>query len=265
MREMTFPIVAALLLAAAANGQPPAWPCGAKVDPAYVEIAEATGGVLMLFKPTELEGSVAEDSASRRHEEVVFRASGTFDEGSYEYEIPVDSTVDSIYFYLAMQCLRDVTVIRPSGEAVRADTTGLESHSFSAVRLLVVPAPAPGLWKVNIAGRGFLSLVVKARSDLQLASVSFDNPVQLEREEKSRRVKLRLTGVAADIGAHLISSGGLAIARLDLTLDEESESSRTYTGEFTPPSEAFRVAITGVDGRGFRLQRVDRRLIDSER
>jgi hypothetical protein len=262
---MIFPIVAALLLPAAANGQQPAWPCGGKVDPAYVEIAEATGGVLMLFKPTELEGSVAADSASRRHEEVVFRASGTYDEGSYEYEIPVDSTVESIYFYLSTQCLRDVTVIRPSGEAVRADTTGVESHSFSAVRLLVVPAPAPGLWKVTIAGRGFLSLVVKARSDLRLASVSFDDPVQLEREERSRRAKLRLTGVAADIGAHLISSSGVAITRLDLRLDEESESGRTYAGDFTPPSEAFRVAMTGVDARGFRFQRVHHRLVDSER
>jgi hypothetical protein len=37
----------------------PDWPCKGTVDPAYARVAEATGGVVMLFKPGELDGAVA--------------------------------------------------------------------------------------------------------------------------------------------------------------------------------------------------------------
>jgi hypothetical protein len=251
--------VVALVLPSIARGQQrrndPGWPCKGTVDPVYVRTAEATGGVVMLFKPGEAAGAAAEMTASSRHKDLVFRAGGQLAEGEYEFEVPVDSTIESAYFFISMQCLQAVSLIRPSGTALRTDEAGVEYHQFEAIRMFTLAAPVPGPWKVRVAGRGFFSLVVKADTDVRLADVTFSAsgfPVK----RQPQQLGVQIAGAVSDVAFHFISSSAATIEPLALELAQEHDDYRTYAGEVTPPGRDFRVAMRGTDEKGFRVQRV---------
>lgn len=242
----------------------PGWPCTGTVDPVYVETAEATGGIVMLFASGEAAGAAAEMRASDRHPDVVFRASATLAEGVYDFDIPLDSTIESAYVFASMQCLQAVHVMEPSGHELRTDVTGVEHHAFDAIRLFVVPTPAPGIWKIRIAGRGFLSVVVKAATDLRLTSVKFGagaHPVK----RQPQPLEIRMSGEASELAFDAVSLAGAPIARLALNPEPNAYGDLAYIGEVTPPRAGFRVAMTGIDAKGFRFQRVKNTLVLAER
>jgi hypothetical protein len=235
----------------------PGWPCTGTIDPSYIRSAEATGGVVMLFKPAEVAGAAEVMQASRLHREVVFRAGGQSPEGEHAFEVPLDATIRSAYVFASMQCLRSVTLSRPSGEELPVDATDVTYRHFEAIRLFTLQNPAPGTWKVRLVGRGVFSLMVMADTDVTLSDVTFSSggfPVKRERQ----RLGARVTGALHDIAFHFASPSGAAIESLELQREEEREGA--YAGEVVPPEGDFRLAMTGVDERGFRVQRVDARL-----
>ena len=240
----------------------PGWPCKGTVDPAYVATAEATGGVVLLLKPSEIVGAAAELRGSDRHAEVVFRATGNLADDDYEFDVPVDSTITSAFFFVSVQCLRSVALIRPTGDELRTDEPGVEYHRFEAIRMVTVPQPAPGPWKVRIAGRGFFSVVVRAATEVRVGGVKFSTGDPVNRQ--LQRLGVGVYGRVTDVAFHLLSSNGATLEPLALRLEERdelpSDGSRTYAGEVTPPPGAWRVVMTGLDDKGFRVQRVDARL-----
>jgi hypothetical protein len=243
----------------------PGWPCAGNIDPVYVRTAEASGGVVMIFKPAEAGGAAAEVSASMRHSEVVFRAGGQLGDGTHEFDIPIDSTIESAFFFVSMQCLQSVSVVRPSSDELAADAAGVEYHRFEAARLITVPAPMPGVWRVTVVGRGLLSLVVKAKTSLTLANVAFaDDAAGAKSPPARQRLAASMSGaahVAGHIAFQLVSPMGATLETADLVLEKETDDSRTYEGEATPPATPFRLAMTGIDRQGFRFQRVQKQLL----
>jgi hypothetical protein len=248
---------------------PSSWPCGGNVDPTYVRMAEATGGTVLPFHPTEAGGAGAEMVASMRHKETVFRAGGQVAEGLYEFGVPVDSTIDSIYFLVSLQCLQIAEILTPSGDKLNVGAAGVEYHHFEAIRLFVVPKPTPGFWKVTIGGRGLLTLVVKAKTDLRLSGVTFqENGAPLTGESKlgkALRLEAMTSGTATDVAFQFVGSNAAAIQAFGLTLEDELDDLRTYAGDVLTPRMAFRVAVTGVDPNGFRFQRVQEQLLMPDR
>jgi hypothetical protein len=215
--------------------------------------------VVLLFKPSELAGTAIQMRGSNRHDEVVFRAGGELADAEYEFDVPVDSTIESAYFFVSVQCLRAVTLIRPAGDELPTDAPGVDYHAFEAIRLVTVPQPAPGQWRMRIAGRGFFSVVVKAATAVRLRDVTFSAggfPVKRE----PQRLGVRTNGGVSDVAFHFISSAGAPIEPLALQIEQQADDSRTYAGEVTPPAAPFRVVMTGIDDKGFRVQRVDARL-----
>ena len=216
----------------------------------YVTTAEATGGKVMLFHPTEVEGAALDIRASRAHDETVFRAAGQLAEESYEFLIPIDSTIESAYFFVSVQCLQAVTLMTPSGQELVTGTAGVEYHQFEAVRLFVVPRPAPGVWKVTAAGRGFFSMIVTAKSDLSLDNVVFANGL----------AEVTLSGSVRQAGFHFVAANGAPIQAVQLSLEEESLERRKYRGQVVKPRADFRLAVSGLDANGFPFQRMESRL-----
>ena len=245
-------------------GYQPGWPCTGTVDPASVTVAEATGGAVLLFTRSEISGFVDEKSASNRHPEVVFRASARADEGLHEFDVPLDSTVGSAYFFISLQCLQGISIIGPSGEEVRTDAPGVESHAFEAIRLLTVPAPAPGTWKIRAAGRGFLSVIVRAKTNLRLGNVTFADAGQTVKRTP-QRLEVTVVGAASQVAFHAMSPRSEILKRLNLEVEKQEDSYRTYAGAVTLPAADFRVAVTGTDENGFPFQRVQKRLVVKER
>ena len=240
------------------------WPCAGKVDPAYLRTAEATGGSVLMFHPSELGGAAAEVIASQRHEDTILRAGSQVGEGVYEYDVPVDSMIESIYFQVSMQCLQIATIVTPSGEPLSTAAPGVEYHHFESIRLFVVHKPTPGLWKVTVGGRGLLLLNVRAKTSVTLSGVEFtqgDLPLRNGSPVGRRlRVEARVSGAARQLIFYFVSPTGEPIWSFDLWPEEQSDDDRTYGGEVTTPDTDFRVAVAGHDENGFRFQRVDSRL-----
>ena len=192
----------------------PGWPCAGTVDAAHVRTAEATGGVVMLLKPGEITGAAA--NPQRRCATITssFVGSGQFADGAHEFEIPLDSTIESAYIFASIQCLEDVTIVGPAGDVVRSDRAGLDYHAFEAMRLFTIREPAPGLWRVRVTGRGFLTLIVKARTTLRLTGVSFaDAGIGLTREPKPQRLEATVTGAAGPLAFEFVSQGAERLRR----------------------------------------------------
>ena len=260
-------IAAPVLPAQAQDQQPrsqPGWPCAGTVSPFYIQSAEATGGKVMLFGRGETGGAAADYAASSRHEEAIFRVSAPLDRGSYEFEIPVDSTIESVYFFVSIQCLESVALVRPSGEELRTDGPDVEYHRFDAVRLFTVREPGPGIWKVRVTGRGVFSLIVKAQTELQLSGVAFvDGAAPVKGQPvrgRPQRLEAYMSGHAGEVAFQFVAANTAMLQTVDLGLEKESERYRTYAGQVTPPNEDFRVVATGTDANGFRFQRIEERL-----
>ena len=254
---------ASLLLNAQQDQQPKyqtGWPCSGKVDPSFVRTSEATGGKVLLFTPNEITGAAADMSASRAHRETIFRAGGQLDDGVHEFDIPLDSTIASAYLFMALQCQQFAAVLQPAGDELRTDAPGVDSHAFAAVRLVTIKAPSPGTWKVRMAGRGFFSVIVTARTDLALTGVSLAQngaPVKgLTPLGKPVRLEAAISGEPRQVGFLFISMRGATLRTLELKPEQEEATRRTYAAEVTLPGTEFRVMLSGIDGNGFPFQRV---------
>jgi hypothetical protein len=229
----------------------PGWPCAGKVDPAYAQITEATGGKLLLFHPAEVEGAALDARASRQHDETVFRGSGQLAGEPHEFTVPIDSTIESAYFFVSVQCLQFVALVTPSGQELAVGPAGAEHHQFESIRLFIVPKPAPGAWRITAAGRGFYSVIVTAQSELSLGDLSFTERGLAE---------VTLSGSARQAAFHFAGANGAPLQAVQLELEEDASGRRTYRGQVVRPRAAFRLAVSGLDVNGFAFQRMDRRL-----
>ena len=183
------------------------WPCSGKVDPSFIRTAEATGGKVLLFTPNEITGAADDMAASSGHRETVFRAGGQLADGVHDFEIPLDSTIESAYFFVALQCQQFVAVLQPSGDELRADGPGVDYHAFEAVRLVTIKAPSPGTWRVRMAGRGFFSVIVTAKTTLALTAVSLaENGVPTQGTGAPGQ-----TSAARDLHERSAASSGLSL------------------------------------------------------
>ena len=95
-------VFAAPILVGARQQMPnprPGFPCGARLDPSYCRVAEGTGG----------------------HPQTIFRLAGSVNPGLHEFNVPIDSTVESVLFSISVQCLQTADVVRPSGAIAIGD------------------------------------------------------------------------------------------------------------------------------------------------
>lgn len=235
----------------------PGWPCAGQVDPSYVQVAEASGGKVLLFHPTELEGMSVDHRASAQHEETVLRTVGRLGGERYEMTVPIDTTIESAYFIVSIQCLQLATLVTPSGQELSVATPGVEYHQFESVRLFVVPKPAPGVWKVIAAGQGYFSAIVTAKTDLQLDRVAFS---EARASGTGTVLDVRVSGAFRQASFHFVAGNGELIESLRLDLQDRSEEGANFQGTVKKPRKDFRVAITGVDAAGFPFQRMESRL-----
>lgn len=218
----------------------------------------------MLFTPSEVSGAAEDVSASSHHPETVFRAGGQLADGVHEFEIPIDSTIESAYFFVSLQCLEFVTLIKPSGDELRVDASDVDYHAFDAIRLFTVKAPHTGTWKVRMAGRGVFSVIVNAKTDLELSSVSFVQnglPIRgLAPLGTSVRLEATMSGEPRQVDFQFISMRAATLRPVELDLERDAAGDRTYAGEVTLPTTEFRVLMRGIDANGVPFQRVTRQL-----
>jgi hypothetical protein len=233
------------------------WPCGARLDPSYFQVAEGTGGHLLLLSPEEIGDSAALLDEFARHAQTIFRRAGSLTPGSQEFRVPIDPSVESVLFSVSVQCLQAVDVVRPSGLAANGDDVTHLSN-FRAERMVIVKRPEPGVWTVAVSGSGVSAVVVQARSGFGIADVKFaaagaPNFIPLPSAGIENTVRIRLSDRAADVHASLVSGAFRAMGQLPL---EAGDTGGVYQSRFTPGEEGFRILVVGKDGDGNAFQRM---------
>jgi hypothetical protein len=254
----------------------PDWPCVGRPDPSYIRIAEATGGQVFLFHPSEL-GQSAALAIGNNDAETLFRVVGSLKDGIHEYAIPVDATVETIRFSVSLQCLQIAEIARPDGVLLQAADPAVEYDQFQAGRIVSVRQPAPGIWRVRVSGRGLFSLVVQGRSEVSLDAVEFVREAGRPGHEGllpsheppkagvPQMLRIAVSGPVADVRARLVTSMFAELQPLSLRGVSQDDDQQEWVAVVTPPPGAFRVVVTGRDERGSVVQRVHAPLLESAR
>jgi hypothetical protein len=215
----------------------PGWPCTGKersFDPVYSQIAEASGGHLFLNDPSEMLALSKLAIGGMNHNATITRATSRL-ESFVEVGFPVDVAIESLFVVASVQCLQIAELYDPDGRAVRPQLIpGGEEDRYRAGWIVTIPQPVPGRWTLRIAGQGYYSYAVEAKTRLGIHA-TFD--------PSSRRVN------AENISnLSLIGGGGEDLGSLD------------PDGRIPPNVSAFRVRMIGIDANGNARQRVDPRL-----
>ena len=242
-----------------------AWPCEGRVDPGYLQAAEATGGHVMVGTPADApETAVDMMAALDSHPQTLFRLAGDIKPGVHEFRVPIESAVESVVFSISVQCLRTAEIARPSG-APLAGGEGVNDLSNSTQRAVIVQRPEAGVWTIRASGTGTSGVRVQARSALALADVQFAaGPSAPFTSEPSpgveNVVRIAVLGRATDLQASVVNAAFRRIASLPLapgSIDGE------YLSRYTPDTntQGFRVLVEGKDGAGVPFQRVPAKLL----
>jgi hypothetical protein len=239
------------------------WPCGGRLDPTYFQIAEGTGGHLILVAPAEIADAAPLTVALGNHRQTVLRSAGTTNPGVHEFRFPIDSSVESVVFSISVQCLRTAVVTRPSGATLTAGDGVTELANFQAQRAFVVTRPETGIWSVRVAGSGVGGVMVQARSSLSIDSVEFAAAGSREFSYApapgvENVVRIGLSGGGSDVQGSLVDAAFRQIAALPLT---PAGAPGSYVSRFTPGTEGFRVRVEGKDADGVSFQRVHAPLV----
>ena len=74
-----------------------------------------------------------------------------------------------------------------------------------------------------------------------------------------------MSGEPSQVGFHFISLRAAMLRTVELGLEQEALTRRTYAAEVTLPRTEFRVLMTGIDLNGFHFQRVTHQLFVADR
>jgi hypothetical protein len=238
------------------------WPCGARLDMSYFQVAEGTGGHLLLLAPEEIGDSATLLTAFGSHRQTIFRLAGSLNPGLHEFKVPIDASVESVVFSISVQCLQVADVIPPSGAFANREVV-TDLSNFRAERMVIVKRPEPGVWTLRVSGSGISGVVVQARSAIGIAQVEFaPSPGTTFKPTPSpgveNAVRIHVSGDVTDVQASLVSGVFLPIARLSW---EAGDTEGSYVSRFTPGSEGFRILIFGKDSQGFAFQRMSAPLL----
>jgi hypothetical protein len=252
-----------------AQQQPPSrpgWPCVGRPDPSYVQVAEGSGGQVFLLQPSELGASAAVlMTAPGEHPATLRRVVGEI-EGAADYEVAVDQSVDRLMVSASVQCLQTLEVTRPSGVAVSASDAGIGWHQFQAGRLIVIPTPEPGVWRLALAGSGLAFVVVQARASLAIEDVALVRETGRPGEEELGRDDRPLVAGTRRL-MRIRLSAGIVSPQFEMRAANDTELGRfpparlpasdgqTYVIGFDVPGVPFRMVVTGRDKSGKIVQR----------
>jgi hypothetical protein len=234
------------------------WPCGARLDPSYFQVAEGSGGHLLLLAPWEIGDSAPLLTEFGNHRQTIFRMAGSVTPGLHEFRVPVDPTVDSVLFSISVQCLQTAEIARPSGAPLVPGDGVTDLSTFRAQRMVIVKRPEAGLWTVRASGSGVAGVVVQARTDVGISSVQFAAEgstafAYVPAAGTEQVIRLGISGPVTDVQGSLVDASFRRIASLPLT---GADAEGLYLSRFKPVPQAFRVLVEGRTANGAHFQRI---------
>lgn len=242
-----------------------------------VQVSDASGGQLFLLDPSELASSATLLLARNGLDETLRRVVYEFEPGDRAFDVEVDASVERVLFSVSLQCLQALEVVRPSGDAVSASDEGVSWTAFQAGRQVGIDKPEPGQWRVRLAGKGLLYMVVSARSTLSLEDVRLVREGGRPGHEgifrddaplvpyAMRLIEVRLSKDIVGPTFEIRGSGDERIGWLQPVRQHSDDEAQVFLSEFRVPGVPFRVVVTGQDSTGKTVQRVQGSLFQLSR
>jgi hypothetical protein len=237
-----------------------------RIDPAYLQNADDTGGQVLMVKPSETAKAMSLiDSKLHGNTETILRTSGKLRGNQVELSVPVDYSVQSITFSTFIQCLKSVSVVNPKGAPVSSSPEVTENRFHTGV-ILTVKTPDPGEWRIRLAGSGIYSAMAEAKSEIRLLSAEFVDEGGRPGHEgyfkhegpltsgQPQTLQVELDGPTATVQFVMITSDG-DMNLLKLSKVSEDADSHEYAGQITIPAQPFRIVAEGFDSQGLVFRR----------
>jgi hypothetical protein len=233
-----------------------------------VQVSEGSGGQVFLLDPSEVASSATLLMARDGHDETLRRVVGELDPGVRTIEVHVDTSVERVLFSVSLQCLQEIEIVRPSGVPVAASDPGVTWTAFQAGRQVGIAQPEAGLWRVQLAGKGLVFLVVHARASLSLDGVRLARQGGRPGHEgifrddaplvpgTSRLLEITLSRGIVGPTFEMRGSTDERLGQLPPVRQPGGDDEQTYLSEFQVPGVPFRVVVTGRDAAGNIVQRV---------
>ena len=237
--------------------------CG-PVDSVYLKSAGETGGQPFFLSPSEVSATTQiMRETSGANDTLILWASDSG--GEREFALPVDGTIARMTLSAMFDTTGGVmTIVAPDGRTVSADGR-IEDTPLNCGRIVTIPSPEPGSWRVRAAPSGRFWLAAHARSEVDIISAQFvrvggrpghEGLMKIEgRPSASGPATLRVSVSNAGtrtVEFHLMAMDGRLLQRVDLA----AVGSEEFAGALDLPPDSFRVAMSGLDGNGLPFQRV---------
>jgi Tol biopolymer transport system component len=248
------------------------------LDPAFIRVADATGGQVFQLGQTEA-GSITRlaDFIVRSRSVDLLHISDTLTGSAKTYAAPVDSTMTRITFSVGQAT--NVVLRRPDGSQVQASDPGVQFISVTTGRIYSITNPTLGSWSIQISGTGNFSLRVSGESSLDFSYFRFvessgrpGHPGLFQSDgfpqvNQTNTVMAQLSPEAATTNLELRRFNGtflqgISTHEIGWANDDPAEESfstgpvRQYVGDIATPSTPFRAYATGLDVNGYPYQRV---------
>jgi len=255
------------------------------IDPAYIRIANETGGQVFVLTEAEVGAAAALPSLVVGATSVsLLSVRDVVASGSKDYAVPVDSTLADVTFSADTDAM---TVRRPDNQLVQAgdaDATVVQLASGTTVAvgavtsgttLVKITGPAAGTWTVTISVSPAYRLDVRGSSTLALSGFRFVQAGGRDGHEGVVPIAGLPGGGTAAIADTLLTAG-FSTAQFDLRRPDGShlqDLSLTpvadappgeFAGTVTVPGEPFLAYVAGQDSGGHAFQRVSPDLVQPE-
>jgi hypothetical protein len=256
------------------------------IDPAYVRVANETGGRVFVVTEAEVDAAGAALPALARGATSVSLLSvrDTVASGSKVYDVPIDSTLTEVTFSADTDA---VEVRRPDAQLVQAgdpDATVVHLASGTTIALgavtsgttvVHVTSPVAGTWTVTIGVSATYRLSVSGSSLLDLTRFRFVQDGGRDGHESVVPIPgLPIGGAVAT--AETLLTGAFSSPQFDLRRPDGTHLQNVtlpavpdgptgqFAGTITLPGEPFLAYVTGQDGGGHAFQRVGRDLFEPQ-
>lgn len=239
------------------------------IDPAYIRVAEETGGQLLFVARSEvgqvfklIEPSLSGDLRP------LLTLNDAFSGPANSYTALVDTSVRRATFSLSADVLSAVILRRPDGSVVQPGDPGVVYTPLSTARIYTIDAPSVGSWSIDATGSGRLSLSVFGNSPIDFSDASF---VELRGRDEHQGLfplkgqpvvgdtgllRARVHGPAASVTFERVGLDGRLLGPLmlasggneDVALDE-------YSGSLQIDGQPFRIYARGTAAGGGEFRR----------
>ena len=248
-----------------------------RINRDFFELSANTGGDFYFWAPGEFAASAATLRIPVSSDPILLDY-GNNDQFVKSYEVPVDSGVALLSFFIGAERKDIVVLHRPDGRSISANPAFVAEQNYRHMNIITVEKPEPGMWLLEFGGAGNYAVSVRYSASnrqhdivgdegIDLLGVEFVEPggrpgheglfpvKSRVRAGESRLCRVSITGVISEPVAEFVSRDNKLLGRINLQpLTPESGGERI--GTCTVPSIPFRTRVSGSDANGNPFQRI---------